>query len=113
MTDDGRYTQPADLGPPPYLAARQLALNPDDAATIREILTDVGGIEAAADELTDACQYWAACLAPDQLDVLEPGDLDTLAYLLRDCDRATLVVPKPTRDRCRYWAGYLEGRAQS
>jgi hypothetical protein len=40
---------------------------------------------------------------------MERGDLQTVAWLLRDAS-ASRRLPASIRDQARYWAAYLEGR---
>jgi hypothetical protein len=81
----------------------------DDAATIRQLLHDaellLGRVDPA---LRDMAGYWSDALT----EPLEPPDVETLSWLLRDiANRRSL--PQSLRDRARYWAGYLKGRLVS
>ncbi len=78
-----------------------------DAATVCGLLRDLGdlpGRRMAAD-LRDAATFWASQIHPG----MQRGDLQTIAWLLRDASD-DLRVPGPCRDEARYWAAYLEGR---
>src|SRR5215216_4797535 len=94
--------------PPPGLDQRLLfpvLLNSGDTATIRELLAQVPPYRGVDAELSAAAAYWADGMA----EPLEPMDVETVAWLLRDLQRQP-ALPAPTRDRCRYWATCLEGR---
>ena len=80
----------------------------DDAATVGELLRELGQSRATPEELRDAAIYWSAAIDPD----MECADLQTIAWLLRDAS-AQRRVPAAKRDRARYWAAYLEGRMAS
>jgi hypothetical protein len=84
------------------------SIGPDDAATLSELLREVGISRATPEELRDAAIYWSAAMDPE----MEDADLQTVAWLLRDTSTSRRT-PIATRDRCRYWAGYLEGRLAS
>ena len=77
----------------------------DDAATVGELLREIGQGRGTPQELRDAAIYWSAAIDPD----MECADLQTIAWLLRDAS-AHRRVPTAGRDRARYWAAYLEGR---
>jgi hypothetical protein len=83
-------------------------IGPDDAATVGELLREIGQGRATPEELRDAAIYWSAAIDPD----MECADLQTVAWLLRDAS-AHRRVPTAERDRARYWAAYLEGRMAS
>jgi hypothetical protein len=78
----------------------------DDAATVGELLREIGQGPGTPEELRDAAIYWSAAIDPD----MECADLQTIAWLLRDASSHRRV---PNRDRARYWAAYLEGRMAS
>jgi hypothetical protein len=80
----------------------------DDAATVGELLCEIGQGPGTPEELRDAAIYWSAAIDPD----MECADLQTIAWLLRDAS-SHRRVPTPDRDRARYWAAYLEGRMAS
>jgi hypothetical protein len=80
----------------------------DDAATVGELLREIGQGPGTPEELRDAAIYWSAAIDPD----MECADLQTIAWLLRDAG-SHRRVPTPDRDRARYWAAYLEGRMAS
>lgn len=80
----------------------------DDAATVGELLREIGQCRGTPEELRDAAIYWSAAIDPD----MECADLQTVAWLLRDAS-SHRRVPVPNRDRARYWAAYLEGRMAS
>jgi hypothetical protein len=80
----------------------------DDAATVGELLREIGQGRSTPEELRDAAIYWSAAIDPD----MECADLQTIAWLLRDAS-AHRRVPTADRDRARYWAAYLEGRMAS
>jgi hypothetical protein len=80
----------------------------DDAATVGELLRDIGQGGGTPEELRDAAIYWSAAIDPD----MESADLQTIAWLLRDAS-AHRRVPTANRDRARYWAAYIEGRMAS
>ena len=80
----------------------------DDAATVGELLREIGQGPSTPEELRDAAIYWSAAIDPD----MECADLQTIAWLLRDAS-SHRRVPMPDRDRARYWAAYLEGRMAS
>jgi hypothetical protein len=80
----------------------------DDAATVGELLREIGQGRGTPEELRDAAIYWSAAIDPD----MECADLQTVAWLLRDAS-AHRRVPTADRDRARYWAAYLEGRMAS
>jgi hypothetical protein len=83
-------------------------LDSDDAAVIRELLAQIPPQRGVDPAVRDAANYWA-----DGMDEpLSTVDVQTLAWLLRDLQRQP-ALPVPTRDRCRYWATYLEGRLAS
>jgi hypothetical protein len=94
----------------------------DDAVVITDLLREVaaglpappggpGGVRGTrhgstgGSGLRDAAGYWATAVNPE----MEPGDLQTVAWLLRDVS-AERRVPAIRRDQARYWAAYLEGR---
>ena len=83
-------------------------IGPDDAATVGELLREIGQGRGTPEELRDAAVYWSAAIDPD----MECADLQTIAWLLRDAS-SHRRVPVPNRDRARYWAAYLEGRMAS
>ena len=83
-------------------------IGPDDAATVGELLRDIGQGGGTPGEIRDAAIYWSAAIDPD----MECADLQTIAWLLRDAS-SHRRVPTPDRDRARYWAAYLEGRMAS
>ena len=83
-------------------------IGPDDAATVGELLREIGQGRGTPEELRDAAVYWSAAIDPD----MECADLQTIAWLLRDAS-AHRRVPTAERDRARYWAAYLEGRMAS
>jgi len=83
-------------------------IGPDDAATVGELLRELGQGVGTPEELRDAAIYWSAAIDPD----MECADLQTIAWLLRDAS-AQRRVPTAKRDRARYWAAYLEGRMAS
>jgi hypothetical protein len=85
-----------------------LAIGPDDAATVGELLRGIATDRGTPEELRDAAVYWSAAIDPD----MECADLQTIAWLLRDAS-AHRRIPTATRDRARYWATYLEGRMVS
>ena len=80
----------------------------DDAATVGELLREIGQGPGTPEELRDAAIYWSAAIDPD----MECADLQTIAWLLRDAG-SHRRVPTPDRERARYWAAYLEGRMAS
>jgi hypothetical protein len=83
-------------------------IGPDDAATVGELLRELGEGAGTPEELRDAALYWSVAIDPD----MECADLQTIAWLLRDAS-AQRRVPTAKRDRARYWAAYLEGRMAS
>ena len=119
-------TPPADLTPGPgdrtYVRAVGLGthrgrsrrmlmrttIGPDDAATVGELLREIGQGRTTPEELRDAAIYWSVAIDPD----MECADLQTIAWLLRDAS-AHRRIPTAERDRARYWAAYLEGRMAS
>jgi len=81
----------------------------DDAATISQLLHDaVPLLGRISQDLRDAASYWADAM----VEPLEPPDLSTVAWLLRDISHADRL-PRSLRDRARYWATYLQGRLVS
>jgi len=83
-------------------------IGPDDAATVGELLRQLGQGAGTPEELRDAAIYWSAAIDPD----MECADLQTIAWLLRDAS-VQRRIPRGPRDRARYWAAYLEGRMSS
>ena len=83
-------------------------IGPDDAATVGELLREIGISIGTLEELRDAAIYWSAAIDPD----MECADLQTIAWLLRDASNWRRI-PVAKRDRARYWATYLEGRMVS
>ena len=83
-------------------------IGPDDAATVGELLRELGQGRSTPEELRDAAIYWSAAIDAD----MECADLQTIAWLHRDAS-APRRVPTAVRDRARYWAAYLEGRMAS
>jgi hypothetical protein len=81
----------------------------DDAATIATLLHDAAPLLGrVSQDLRDAACYWAEVMT----EPLEPPDVGTVAWLLRDISEQRRLIPG-LRDRARYWAGYLEGRLAS
>jgi hypothetical protein len=62
---------------------------PDDAATVGELLREIGQGRATPEELRDAAIYWSAAIDPD----MECADLQTIAWLLRDASAHRRVRP--------------------
>ncbi len=81
----------------------------DDARTVAQLLLDAQPLLGRIDpHVRDLAGYWAEAMT----EPLEPLDVGTVAYLLRDMSHEQRL-PGSLRDRARYWATYLEGRLVS
>jgi hypothetical protein len=83
----------------------QPTIGRDDAVAVRGLLQEVGRASAVPNDVRDAAGFWSAEVGPE----MERGDLQTVAWLLRDAS-SSRHLSAILRDRSRYWAAYLEGR---
>jgi hypothetical protein len=87
-----------------------VAIDVDDRKTIAEVLVAFDNPRFGHADLQAAACYWSEVVRDTA--TMEAADVQTVAWLLRDA-AAWRKAPTPTRDRARYWAGYLEGRLMS
>jgi hypothetical protein len=83
----------------------QPTIGRDDAVAVRGLLQEVGRASAVPNDVRDAAGFWSSEVGPE----MERGDLQTVAWLLRDAS-SSRHLSAILRDRSRYWAAYLEGR---
>jgi len=80
-------------------------IGPDDAATVSQLLEEIGHGSAVPADIRAAAQFWSSEVSVE----MDRVDLQTVAWLLRDAS-AQRPVASATRDQARYWAAYVEGR---
>ena len=85
-------------------------LDVDDRKTIAEVLLAFDNPRFGHADLQAAACYWSEVVRDTP--TMEAADLQTVVWLLRDAS-AWQRAPVSTRDRARYWVGWLEGRLSS
>ncbi len=80
-------------------------IGPDDAATVSQLLGDIGQGADVPGDIRAAALFWCAEVGP----AMDRVDLQTVAWLLRDASAQRRIAPA-NRDQARYWAAYIEGR---
>jgi hypothetical protein len=80
-------------------------IGPDDAATVSQLLGDLGQTSEVPRDISAAAQFWASEVTPG----MDRVDLQTVSWLLRDISAQRPIAPAQ-RDQARYWAAYIEGR---
>lgn len=80
-------------------------IEPDDAATVSQLLGDIGQGADVPGDIGAAARFWASEVTHE----MDRVDLQTVSWLLRDAAAHRRVAPAH-RDQSRYWAAYIEGR---
>jgi hypothetical protein len=80
-------------------------IEPDDAATVSQLLGDIGQAVGVPADIGAAALFWASEVSHE----MDRVDLQTVAWLLRDASAQRGIAPAH-RDQARYWAAYIEGR---
>jgi hypothetical protein len=80
-------------------------LGPDDAATVSQLLGEIGRGSGVPGDIRAAAVFWSSEVSAE----MDRVDLQTVAWLLRDAGGQRRVA-SASRDQARYWAAYIEGR---
>jgi hypothetical protein len=80
-------------------------IEPDDAATVSQLLGDIGQGVGVPGDIGAAALFWASEVTHE----MDRVDLQTVSWLLRDAAAQRRIAPAH-RDQARYWAAYIEGR---
>jgi uncharacterized protein (UPF0147 family) len=80
-------------------------IGPDDAATVSQLLGEIGTGSGVPGDIRAAALFWSSEVSSE----MDRVDLQTVAWLLRDAS-AQRQIPSASRDQARYWAAYIEGR---
>jgi hypothetical protein len=103
VSGTGRFTEIHERGTG-MLKMTEL-IGPDDAATVSQLLGDLGQASEVPRDISAAAQFWASEITPE----MDRVDLQTVSWLLRDASAQRRIAPAQ-RDQARYWAAYIEGR---
>jgi hypothetical protein len=80
-------------------------LGPDDAATVSQLLGEIGHGSGVPGDIRAAALFWSSEVSSE----MDRVDLQTVAWLLHDAG-AQRRVASASRDQARYWAAYIQGR---